>query len=338
MRTTTFHLSCAAGFESVVGRALRSDLSALARLEEESGRLRLEAPPQVAAVLRDLPYLSVALEELAVTGYRGMDVALRSLAGALAGRSRPPAVRSARTFRLRVSDAGRLVRVEPRAREALERAVAHWGRLTPEPRGGDLELWVTHRRDSPGVDLSVRFDAPGVGRVPPGALRPEVAGALVRVEEPSPSERVLDPFAGSGAIPVARARYPFRAIVASDVDGAAAAALRRVHPRVRAARADIHDLRALRNLVDGGAVERIITDPPWGMYEGAPIDALDIHRALWAAGDELLAPGGSLTVLTGAPDDARAALTDSDLVETGALPVLVNGKKATVLTVRHPDG
>jgi hypothetical protein len=337
MRTTTFHLSCAAGFESVVGQALRSDLSHLARLDEESGRLRLEAASQVAAVLRDLPYLSVALEELAVARYRGMDMALRSLAGALNGRSRPPVVRAARTFRLRVSDAGRLVRVGAAAREALERAVSRWGRLQPQPRGGDLELWVTHRRDAPDVDLSVRFDVPDVAKVPPGALRPEVAGALVRVEEPEPHERVLDPFAGRGAIPVARARYPHRSIVATDVDGAKAAALRRLHPRVRAARVDVHDLRALRNLVDGRGVERIITDPPWGMYEGAPVDALDIHRALWAVGDDLLTPGGSLTVLTGAADDARSALTDSDLVETASLPVLVNGKKATVLTVRHPD-
>lgn len=337
MHTTTFHLSCAAGFEAVVGQALRSDLSALARLDEESGRLRLEAPPQVAAVLRDLPYLSVALEELAVARYRGMDVALRSLAGALNGRSRPPVVRAARTFRLRVSDGGRLVRVDPGARETLERAVSRWGRLQPEPRGGDLELWVTHRRDAPDVDLSVRFDVPDVAKVPAGALRPELAGALVRVEEPEPHERVLDPFAGSGAIPFARARYPHRSIVATDVDGAKAAALRRLHPRVRSARVDVRHLRALRDLVDGRAVERIITDPPWGIYDGAPVDALDIHRALWALGDDLLAPGGSLTVLTGAADDARSALTDSDLVETASLPVLVNGKKATVLTVRHPD-
>jgi hypothetical protein len=337
MRATTFHVSCAAGFESVVGRALRSDLSDLARLEETSGRLRLEAQPQVAAVLRDLPYLSVALEELAVTRYRGMDTALRSLARALDGRSRPPVVRAARTFRLRVSDAGRLVRVGPGAREALERAVSRWGRLQPEPRGGDLELWVTHRRDAPDVDLSVRFDVPDVAKVPAGALRPEVAGALVRVEEPEPHERMLDPFAGSGAIPYARARYPHRSIVATDVDGAKAAALRRLHPGVRAARVDVHDLRALRDLVDGRAVERIITDPPWGVYEGAPVDALDIHRALWAVGDDLLTPGGSLTVLTGAADDARSALTDSDLVETASLPVLVNGKKAMVLTVRHLD-
>jgi hypothetical protein len=337
MHTTTFHLSCAAGFEAVVGRALRSDLSALARLDEASGRLRLEAPPQVAAVLRDLPYLSVALEELAVARYRGMDLALRSLAGALNGRSRPPVVRAARTFRLRVSDGGRLVRVGPGARETLERAVSRWGRLRPEPRGGDLELWVTHRRDAPDVDLSVRFDVPDVAKVPAGALRPELAGALVRVEEPEPHERVLDPFAGSGAIPFARARYPHRSIVATDVDGAKAAALRRLHPRVRSARVDVRHLRALRDLVDGHAVERIITDPPWGMYDGAPVDALDICRALWALGDDLLTPGGSLTVLTGTADDARSALTDSDLVETASLPVLVNGKKATVLSVRHPD-
>ena len=101
-------------------------------------------------------------------------------------------------------------------------------------------------------------------------------------------------------------------------------------------RVDVRHLRALRDLVDGRVVERIITDPPWGIYDGASRRARHPPGA-WALGDDLLAPGGSLTVLTERLDDARSALTDSDLVETASLPVLVNGKKATVLTVRHPD-
>ena len=99
---------------------------------------------------------------------------------------------------------------------------------------------------------------------------------------------------------------------------------------------DVRHLRALRDLVDGRTVERIITDPPWGIYDGAA-STRSTSTGRVGAGRR---PAGAGRLAHGAhrgADDARSALTDSDLVETASLPVLVNGKKATVLTVRHPD-
>lgn len=339
-----FHLSVAAGFETVVARALADDMPALAVTEAPSGLVRATAPAEVGGRLAKLPYLSVVLQELAVRPAGRMDRDVARLAAGLSGQPVPAPVRRFDRFRLRIAEEGRLVAVDPRAREALERQVTAWSGMRPAPRGGGVEIWVTHRRDEPDVVLGVRLDAPATGRPPQGALRPEVAAALVRVVPPGDGDRVADPFAGSGAIPVQRARYPHGGLVAADGDPVAVTGLRALERRgalgapARVARLDVRDRGEVRRVLGEGALDRVLTDPPWGRFRGAPADVVPLYRALGAALATAMAPGGLAVVLTGAPGDARAALlaTAGAGTERDSFPVLVNGTKAEVLVVGFP--
>ncbi len=217
-----------------------------------------------------------------------------------------------------------------------------WSGMRLAPRGGGVEVWVTHRRDGPDVVVGVRLDAPSGGRPVPGALRPAVAAALVRVVPPDAGDRVADPFAGSGAILVQRARYPYAALVAADIDPAAVAGLRALVRRgalgahARVDRLDVRDLAALRRVLGERAVDRVLTDPPWGRFAGAPADVVPLYRALGEALAAAVAPGGRAVVLTGAPGAARDALLAGGGVEQDLFRVLVNGTKAEVLVVAYP--
>jgi predicted RNA methylase len=334
-----FHLSVAAGFEAVVARALADDVPGLTVTEAPSALVRATAPADAGRRLAKQPYLSVVLQELAVRPFGRMDRAVSRLADDLSGQPVPAPVRRFDRFRLRIADEGRLTAVDPHARAALERQVTAWSGMRPAPRGGGVEIWVTHRRDEPDVMLGIRLDAPTSGRPPQGALRPEVAAALVRVVPPGDADRVADPFAGSGAIPVQRARYPHGGLVAADVDPAAVAGLRALQRSgslgspVRVARLDVRDAREVRQVLGEGAVDRVLTDPPWGQFRGAPADVVPLYRALGAALATAVAPGGLAVVLTGAPEAARGAMLAGDGTEREAFPVLVNGKKAEVLVV-----
>jgi 23S rRNA G2445 N2-methylase RlmL len=209
------------------------------------------------------------------------------------------------------------------------------------PRGGGVEIWVTHRRDEPDVVLGVRLDAPPAGRPAPGALRTEVAAALVRVVPPGAGDRVADPFAGSGAIPVQRARYPHAEIVAADLDPTAVAGLGTLARRgalgahARVARLDVRDAGAVRRVLGEGAVDRVLTDPPWGRFGGAPADVVPLYRSLGEALAAVVAHGGLAVVLTGAPGAAGDALLAGGGTARGGFPVLVNGTKAEVLVVAY---
>jgi 23S rRNA G2445 N2-methylase RlmL len=336
-----FHLSVAAGFEAVVARAVAEDVAGLTVTDASSGMVRVTAPAAAGAQLAGLPYLSVVLRELASRPFRRLDRDVYRLAADLRDQPVPTPIRRFDRYRLRIAEAGRLAAVDPRAREALERQVTAWSGMRPVPQGDGAEIWVTHRRDERDIVLGIRLDAPRTGRLAPGALRPVVAAALVRVVPPGAGDRVADPFAGSGAIPVQRARHPYADMVASDVDPAAVAGLRRLAGRgalganARVARLDVRDPVAVRRVLGKAALDRVVTDPPWGRFRGAPADVVPLYRALGRALAVAVAPGGLAVVLTGAPGRAQDTLLATGGTGRDAFPVLVNGTKAEVLVVAY---
>ncbi|MDR1531018.1 MAG: RNA methyltransferase [Clostridiales bacterium] len=94
----------------------------------------------------------------------------------------------------------------------------------------------------------------------PGALRPSVANALVWLSRPDKNDVVLDPFCGSGTIVSEREYYPYRKILAFDIEQEAVeAAKSNVSGHVIVRRGD-----ACRLPLNGHCADRIITNAPWG--------------------------------------------------------------------------
>ncbi|MGH9156035.1 MAG: hypothetical protein ACRD1K_09440 [Acidimicrobiales bacterium] len=73
----------AAGFETVVGRAMVDDIAGLEVLTPSSGMVRASGRAAVGVRLGDLPYLSVVLQELASMPFRSLDRDIPSLVGQL---------------------------------------------------------------------------------------------------------------------------------------------------------------------------------------------------------------------------------------------------------------
>lgn len=170
----------------------------------------------------------------------------------------------------------------------------------------------------------------------PGELRPELAHVLCVAARLSASHTVVDPFAGHGAIALEAVRgFGCRSVHASDIELDPA---RRRHDSI-----DWHaaDARALAYLHDA-AVDRIITDPPWGHHALDPAIA-ELYTGFAAEALRVLRPDGLLVVLTGLTDaaDAFATARESNpdarttLFEPlGSWNVLVSGRSASILKYR----
>jgi 23S rRNA G2445 N2-methylase RlmL len=131
----------------------------------------------------------------------------------------------------------------------------------------------------------------------PAASHPTVAAALAWVAGVRPGDRVWDPFCGSGAELVERARRgPVRSLLGTDVDPVALEAAR--------ANLDAAGLSAELALADArthlaSSVDLVITNPPLGSRVRLDAAALLVESLPNFA--RQLAPGGRLVWITPAP-------------------------------------
>lgn len=284
-----------------------------------------------------------------------MDTLMKEAIGLRINRRRLPSrlLRKARTFRLVTSEENRLVSPNRRLRDRLEAAVASALGLRPRRGGADLELWLLVRRDGTGVvgfRLSQRRATEKT--LPKGSLRPELANLLCRAAPFGRTDRVVDPFCGSGSIVAERVRmYPLGEAYGFDVDPANVKAARRyvtsaardsglgtAAPITSASiTIEVGDARRLTQLRDG-AVDVIITDPPWGHYEShrsdGPVTDVEVLYRRFLAESTRILDGGWLVMLVERDGPMEGLLDErAELRLERRYEVLVQGRKATVLVV-----
>lgn len=333
-------VSTAAGFESIVRTALEHDIDGLRVEREESALLVVTVPSRSLRVLAKVPYASLVLLELGSSRVRNLSKATSTLADQLLTQPVPENIDNRRGFRVRVSEAGELVRIAPEAKRRLEKAVGRWAGLRPDPRGGGAELWVRRRRDSDVTTLSLRVDSLPTDKPAAGALKRDVAAALVRVVRPVDDEIFLDPFAGSGAIPMARAAYGNAAILSADLDPGLAQDLGRLRRsgclgrEARTGRIDVTDGDALSSFAGADPVDTVVTDPPWGLYEGGAREVAPLYRAALRSLAQVMDGCGRVVLLSAAVKEVESALAASPFEVERQLGVLVNGKKASIIQAR----
>jgi hypothetical protein len=339
-----FAAQVVSGMQEIAARQLqREDFAPVTVIETEDGLVVFE-PGRITKRLFALPYVNnsfrvlYALESLTIGA---------SLEGIARERSWHPALRASvrpedRSFRLILSDENRLVSGESGPIDAIVSAIRDLTGLRYVPRGGGAEFWVLRRRTG-AVFFARRVSRRrkterDLGR---GELRPELASLLCLLSEPSAADIFLDPFAGSGAIPLARAELPFNMIFASDLDPARVKEikekLKQAPPRKARGGAPfivrVSDARNLVNFQDG-FVDKIVTDPPWGLYKAAEdAELAGLYRGAMAEFCRVMKPGGVLVLLLGRGELSREASGwfPELLAMEEQHEILVAGQKATVL-------
>lgn len=158
-----------------------------------------------------------------------------------------------------------------------------------------------------------------------GELRPELAHVLCLAAKLRAKHRVLDMFAGHGSIPLEATRgFGCRDVIAVD---RSLEEDRREHPGIEWHRADARDL----SFIADGSVDRVITDPPWGTYDAKIPDLSATYEAAFREISRVLRPDGIAVMLTGYDEATGCAQAASELRLTGSWPILVSGRKATII-------
>lgn len=324
-----------AGTAALAERAVLSDFAGSRVGYADDSALVFETGTQLQSG-QSVPYAKNVFAVRAHTPRKGnLSAEVSRLAAAL------PSLRGPRNppgFRLMYHIDGQLVSCEPRARQALERAVAAATGLRLTPRGDCQEFWVIGRRESQELYFGQRLKAGDPPAKVKGALSAELSALLVAASEPAAGDVFLDPFAGSGALVLARLRTPARSVTYNDLDLPTYRAA--LPPALKGGRKvvllgeDAFDLPSVKT----GSVDAIVTDPPWGEHDEEIGDYEQFAASMAESFMRILnAASGRAVVLVNRRNEevVAKALEGAGLEIYDLTQILVNGHPATAIRARR---
>lgn len=355
IQNAVYRASFPSGFRPLVDRLVERDFGPGAVLGGDASTIRYRAPFPP----RDPGYfqgISLSIDEIGGgTQVPGIDAALLLFARRLRPGSAAAAALAAAaghggfvgsgrrgTFAVRCFVGGSPAGHDKAARRALEvEAERILGRRADSARP-ELELQVALRDDgSAGFLASLRRDRADDRAA--GSLPPSTARLLCELSEPRRDDVFLDPFAGSGSLPLERAGLgPYGMIFSGDSDAASVAALKdklkekSFEKRRKTIFPKALDAADLSRFEDG-FVTAIVTDPPWGAFDGRGEDEIrTLYAAFLREAGRVLASGGRAVLLVAREGPLDAALRDAEspLAIAEDLSVLVSGRKARAVLLR----
>jgi len=169
------------------------------------------------------------------------------------------------------------------------------------------------------------------------SLRPTLAAAMFRLAAVRANQVVLDPFCGAGTIlaeVLAVERHSGVAVMGGDVEAGslrAAAANLRGLGQIQLVRWD-----ARRLPVPDHAVDRVISNPPFGIQLGKQEDIGPLYRRTVAELQRVLKPGGVAVLLVADDEAMRNAVRPVAWSQERQARVRLLGQRATVFVFRTP--
>ncbi|MGL4340422.1 MAG: hypothetical protein ACRCSP_08390 [Rhodoglobus sp.] len=323
----TYLATYASGLGPILEESLAQDLPEFSVLTSDGSAILFSTKASSREVV-DLGYLRNTFEVLASTPRRSLDALVKSLTRII--ESEQPST-STRQFRIMVHLDGGLVPLPPRSRQRLIEAIKCTYGGSFNARGGGVEYWLIGRRDAAQVYFARRIDRQ-IPKVQRGELAPELAILLVKLTNPTARDVVIDPFGGSGALLIARAKYPSRQLIYSDLHrDSFATSLKRL-PRSRTV--ILEEDGTVLESVASGKVTTIIADPPWGEYGDVGIDSAAFRQAMFGTFARILdRRTGRVVILVSRSTEIDVAQTakNGGFVLRSVHHILVNGHPASVL-------
>jgi tRNA G10 N-methylase Trm11 len=164
-----------------------------------------------------------------------------------------------------------------------------------------------------------------------GELRPELTHLLCRLSEPKEMDIFLDPFCGTGTIPLERSRISkFNIIFACDTSRNLTDKLKDIVAKTKNKKLKrsfmIKNRDFFNNGFENNFIDVIATDPPWGIYQQIEDN---FYQKFIDECHRILKKGGRLVVLV-SRDNFFPEETKNGFAMDSRYNILVSGKKAEV--------
>jgi hypothetical protein len=237
-----------------------------------------------------------------------------------------------RSFRIVISRENIPAAIDEKLRTQAERHIARLSGLTVNRAKPDAEFWFLYRSEGFSLFMKRLTLRPSWEKsLHPGELPPPLAWMLCRLARLRHGDVVLDPFCGYGSIPNAAFKYYHitRCIAADTSEEAAAFTAARFRNRPDGFTLHKADFRSLVSILPPKSVDAVITDPPWGYYQGGAAVPETLYAEMFGVFDTLLRDDGRVVVLGARTDELPRAAGDRFVLRHN-IPILLSGKKAAI--------
>ena len=241
------------------------------------------------------------------------------------------------SFRVIASKENQFVSVDKNILAKVEELISKKLKLKLNRSLPDVEVWFLMRNEGYSfVGLRITKTPNYEKTLHKGELRPELANIMCLLTELKPNDVVLDPFAGYGSIPLECAKYfKVSRIYAGEKDKSIFKPLleksKGLSPKLIVGKWDGLNLSSLTD----NTIDKIITDPPWGVYQKETMDIKSFYEDMLKEFIRLVKSNGLLVILTAQKELFENLLnTFSQFELVGKYDVLVSGKKAAIYKMR----
>lgn len=225
-----------------------------------------------------------------------------------------------KNFRMRFVVENTSVSYDEKELTGVEQKIAREGTMQVNKLNPDTEVWFMQRSEGYSYILLRLTNNSQVEHRLKGQLRPELANIMCLLSEPDSSDIFIDPFAGYGTILEARQRFPAKELIGFEKDLS-------INGLIPVRRADF-----FKNDLKAGSVTKIVTDPPWGLFDKS-LNIDDFYNRMFKEFDRILAGQGILVVLVNRDIDVQRYLKGLPLTANETYDILVSGKKATLYKI-----
>jgi hypothetical protein len=237
-----------------------------------------------------------------------------------------------RSFRIVISQENKPAAIDEKARTQAEQHIARLSGLTVNRAKPDAEFWFLYRSEGFSLFMKRLTLRPSWEKsLHPGELPPPLAWMLCRLARLKHDDVVLDPFCGYGSIPNAAFKYYHitQCIAADNSEEAAAHIAARFRDRPAGFTLHTADFRSLVSVLPPQSVDAIITDPPWGCYQGGAAAPETLYAQMFGVFDTLLKDDGRVVALGARTDELPRAAGERFVLRQN-IPILLSGKKSAI--------
>lgn len=249
-----------------------------------------------------------------------------------------PAIKGSAFFRIMASKENQTVSINREILARLESFFSHKLSLRVNRSKPDVEVWFLTRSEGYGfVGIRIMHTSHSEKNLQRGELKSELANILCLISEPAKDDVFLDPFAGSGAIPIERSQiFPSKQIIANENDKEI---VNRLRTRISGMKLNITigELNALNLVIfKDNSIGKIVTDPPWGIYKSQELNTLEkLYTDMMLEFNRVLKENGLLVILMGQKELFEKVLKEiPTMVLDEKYDILVSGKKAAIYKIK----